>query len=83
MSGLDKKSFGSRDEQEVAGYADAMNVVFESYSEIPFTKNYIRQLHQILLKYSSKDGRHRGEYKKLPNHVEAFDSDGKSLGVIF
>ncbi len=83
LSGLDKKSFGSRDEQEVAGYADAMNIVFESYSEIPFTENYIRQLHQILLQYSSKDGRHRGEYKKLPNHVEAFDSDGKSLGVIF
>ena len=83
LSGLDKKSFGSRDEQEVAGYADAMNIVFESYSEIPFTENYIRQLHKILLKYSSKDGRHRGEYKKVPNHVEAFDSDGKSLGVIF
>lgn len=83
LSGLDKKSFGSRDEQEVAGYADVMNIVFESYNEIPFTENYVRQLHKILLQYSSKDGRHRGEYKKLLNHVEAFDSEGKSLGVIF
>lgn len=83
LSGLDKKSFGSRDEQEVAGYADVMTIVFESYSEIPFSENHIRHLHKILLQYSSKDGRHRGEYKKLPNHVEAFDSDGKRLGVIF
>ena len=83
LSGLDKKSFGSRDEQEVAGYADVMNTVFESYEDIPFTENYIRQFHKMLLQYSSKDSRHRGEYKKMPNHVEAFDPDGKSLGLIF
>jgi len=83
LSGLDKKSFGSRDEKEVAGYADVMNIVFESYENISFTENYIRQLHKILLQYSSKDTRHRGEYKKMPNHVEAFDHAGKSLGVIF
>lgn len=83
LSGLDKKSFGSRDEQEVAGYADVMNIVFESYEDISFTENYIRQLHKMLLQYSSKDTRHRGEYKKMSNHVEAFDHDGKSLGVIF
>jgi Fic family protein len=83
LSGLDKESFGSRDEEEVAGYAEVMNVVFESYKNIPVTENYIKQLHKILLKYSSKDTRHRGEYKKMPNHVEAFDETGKSLGVIF
>lgn len=83
LSGLDKKSFGSRDEQEVAGYAKVMNVVFESYEEIPFTENYIRQLHKELLQYSSKDTRHRRAYKKMTNHVEAFDHNGKSLGVIF
>ena len=83
LSGLDKTSFGSRDEQEVAGYADVMNTVFESYGQIPFTENYIEQLHKMLLQYSSKDTRHRGEYKKMTNHVEAFDHGGKSLGVIF
>lgn len=36
-----------------------------------------------LLKYSSKDQDHRGEYKKVTNHVEAFGPDGKSLGVVF
>ena len=60
-----------------------MNTVFESFEEIPFTENHIKQLHKMLLQYSAKDIRHRGEYKKMPNHVEAFDHDGKSLGVIF
>jgi Fic family protein len=83
LSGLDSRSFRSRDEQEVAGYADAMRLVFESFDQIPLSENHIKQLHRILLQYSSKDGRHRGEYKKLPNHVEAFDHNGKSLGVIF
>ncbi len=83
LSGLDTTSFSSRDEEEVAGYADVMNLVFESFEQIPVTENHIKQLHGILLKYSSKDTRHRGEYKKMQNHVEAFDPDGKSLGVIF
>jgi Fic family protein len=83
LAGLSRHSFKSRDEEEVAGYAEAMNMVFESFGDIKLTENYIKQLHSVLLKYSSKDARHRGEYKKLPNHVEAFDSNGKSLGVIF
>jgi Fic family protein len=83
LSGLDKKSFGSRDEQEVAGYADVMNIVFESYEDISFTENYIRQLHKMLLAVQFKGYPPQGEYKKMPNHVEAFDHDGKSLGVIF
>lgn len=83
LAGLDTRSFRSRDEQEVGGYAEAMRLVFESFEQIPLTENHIKQLHRILLQYSSKDGRHRGEYKKLPNHVEAFDQSGKSLGVIF
>lgn len=83
LSGLDTNSFRSRDEEEVAGYAEVMNLVFESFEQIPVTENHIKQLHGILLQYSTKDTRHRGEYKKMPNHVEAFDPDGKSLGVIF
>jgi Fic family protein len=83
LSGIDIKSFRTRDEQEVAGYAELMELIFESHSEIKLTENHIRQLHSILFKYSSKDERHRGEYKKLPNHVEAFDEAGRSLGVIF
>jgi len=83
LSGVGLKHFRSRDEQEVAGYADAMNLIFESYDDIPVTENHVKQLHQILLKHSTKDVRHRGEYKKMPNNVEAFDADGKTVGVIF
>lgn len=77
------KTFATRDEQEVAGYAAAMDTVFSNFDAIPITENYIKQLHAILLKYSKKDTRHRGEYKKIPNNVEAFDASGKSVGVVF
>jgi len=83
LSGLNTTSFRSRDEEEVAGYAEAMELIFESYDKIQPDENHIKQLYQVLLKHSSKDARHRGEYKKLPNHVEAFAEDGRSLGVIF
>ena len=83
LSGVGLERFRSRDEEEVAGYAEAMNLVFESYGDIPLDENHIKQLHQVLLKHSSKDARHRGEYKKLPNNVAVFDADGKSVGVIF
>lgn len=83
LSGLDINSFKSRDEEEVAGYAEVMNMIFNSYEELQPNENIIKQLHQLLLKFSSKDVRHRGEYKKLNNHVEAFGPDGTSLSVIF
>lgn len=83
LSGLRINSLRSRDEEEVAGYADCMELIFQSYGDIPLDENHIKQLHQVLLKYSSKDSRHRGEYKKLNNHVEAFDQTGKSAGIIF
>jgi Fic family protein len=83
LSGLRSDSFASRDEQEVAGYADAMDMIFDGHEAITVTENHIKQLHGVLLKYSAKDQEHRGEYKKVPNHVEAFAPDGKSLGVVF
>jgi Fic family protein len=83
LSNLDLGSFRTRDEQEVAGYAEATNLVFESWPEIPLTENHIKQLHGVLLKHSHRDEHHRGEYKTLPNNVEAFDQHGRSVGVIF
>lgn len=83
LSNLQIKKFETRDEQEVAGYAEVMNTIFQYYLEIPLTENYIKQFHRDLLKYSEKDVRHRGEYKKHVNHVEAFDAEGKSQGIVF
>ena len=80
---INKKSFQTRDEQEVAGYADLLSTIFENYKEINLSENYIRQLHKILLSYSDKDERHRGEYKKDSNRVAAFDADGNEIGTIF
>jgi Fic family protein len=83
LRGVKTYSFRSRDEQEVAGYAEVIELVFASYREIPLSENHVKQLHASLLKHSTKDERHRGEYKKFANHVEAFGSDGKSKGVVF
>lgn len=83
LSGLQTKSFASRDEQEVAGYADAMDMIFDGYEAITPTENHIKQLHGVLLKHSTKDEDHRGHYKKVTNHVEAFGPNGESLGVVF
>jgi Fic family protein len=60
LSNLEIKPFDTRDEQEVAGYAEVMDQVFSSWQDIPFTENHIKQLHQMLLRYSDNDTRHRG-----------------------
>lgn len=83
LSHLEIQKFETRDEQEVAGYASVINLIFQSYADIPLSENYIQQLHSVLLQHSEKDYWHRGTYKKSPNHVEAFDARGKSLGVVF
>ena len=83
LSGLKTKSFQSRDEQEVAGYAEAMDLVFQAWEDMPITENHIRQLHQTLLRHSTKDERHRGDYKTLDNHVVAFGPDGEEIGIVF
>jgi Fic family protein len=80
---LEIKKFETRDEQEVAGYAEAMETIFQAWQDIPITENHIKQLHRDLLRYSDKDERHRGEYKTLRNDVGAFDTDGKMIGIVF
>lgn len=83
LSNLSVHSFASRDEQEVAGYAETMEQIFQSWEYIPLTENYVRQLHRDLLRHSDKDERHRGTYKTSPNNVVAFDAEGKQIGVVF
>ncbi len=83
LSNLEIKSLANRDEQEVAGYAELMDRVFTSWQDIPFTENLVKQLHQILLRYSDKDAWHRGNYKTSANSVAAFDRNGVQIGVVF
>lgn len=83
LSNLEIKSFATRDEQEVAGYAELMDLVFLSWQDIPFTENHMKQLHQVLLRYSDKDDWHRGNYKTHSNSVAAFDETGAQIGIVF
>ena len=83
MAGLSTTSFESRDEQEVAGYAKVMELVFTSWEYIPFNENHIQQLHRDLLTYVDKDEGHRGKYKTHENKVVARDTNGKVIGIVF
>ena len=83
LSNLEIKKFETRDEQEVAGYAEVMEMVFAHADSITLTENHIEQLHGDLLQYSTKDERHRGTYKTNTNHVSAFDEGGNEIGVVF
>lgn len=83
LANLEIKAFDTRDEQEVAGYAEVMETVFAAWQDLAFTENHVRQLHRDLLIYSEKDAWHRGSYKTTPNNVVAFDADGKQVGIVF
>jgi len=83
LSNIEIKQFETRDEQEVAGYAEAIETVFASAKAITLTENHIKQLHRDLLRHSSKDERHRGDYKTNTNHVSAFDDEGNEIGIVF
>ena len=76
LENMEIKKLKTRDQQEVIGYYDVLEIIYESYAEIPISKNYIQQLHQRLLKHSTKDERHRGNYKNLSNKVVANYPDG-------
>ena len=83
LSNLQINEYPTRDEQEVAGYAQVMDLIFSAWDEIPFTENYIKQLHQQLLGFSSKDEWHRGQYKTSSNSVAAFNENGEQIGIVF
>jgi Fic family protein len=72
----------TRDEQEVVGYYEVLELITEEFSTIPLTENYIKQLHGHLLRHSDKDQRHRGMYKNLSNQVVA-KSPGGTTNIVF
>ena len=66
----------TRDEEEIAGYYEVLELIFEQYSFIDFTESNILQFHHLLLKHSQKDQRHKGTYKNLSNEVVATSPAG-------
>jgi len=80
---LHSRKLKTRDEQEVAGYLETLELILDSHADMPLTEALILQLHRDMLKHSDKDERQRGAYKFGPNRVEAKDRGGNVLGVIF
>ena len=76
LKNVEITKFKTRDEQEVVGYYETLDIILENYQNIELTENYISQLHGILLKESQKDQIHRGKYKQLTNKVVATYPDG-------
>lgn len=83
LANVEIKAVATRDEQEVAGYAEVMDLIFGAADEITISENHIRQLHRDLLVHSEKDAWHRGNYKTALNSVAAFDEDGKQISIVF
>ncbi len=65
----------NRDEKEIAGYRDALNIIHDSFEYIPLTPNYILQLHKILLSHT--DSAFGGSFKNVQNYISATNADGK------
>jgi len=83
MQGLSVSKFADRDVQEVQGYLETLQNVFDSYQSLPLREGTIKSLHKELLKYSNKDDLHRGEYKKTENTVGVLGADGKIARIMF
>ena len=64
----------NRDEQEIAGYRDALSIIHESFDAIPITRNYILQLHKIM--YSHSNNPMAGQTKNVQNYISATYPDG-------
>ncbi len=83
MQGLAVSKFADRDSQEVQGYLETLQNVFDSYQSLPFRESTIQSLHNELLKYSTKDEQQRGQYKKKENAVGVVGPDGQVTKIIF
>ena len=76
LSKIDIKNIEDRDSQEVVGYFNVLDLISDSFADIRIEESDIKNLHNLLLKLSSKDDWHRGEYKQHTNAVQATFPDG-------
>jgi len=83
MRGINIQKFTNRDKQEVKGYYELLENVFNSWKKLRFNESSIKHFHQELLKYVEKDKNHRGEYRKQENKVYMVDNLNKPLAVLF
>ena len=71
---VEKTTPKNRDEQEIAGYRDVLNIIHENFDAIPISQNYILQLHKIL--YSQMNNPMGGRTKSVQNYISATYPDG-------
>ena len=83
MRGIDIQKFTDRDKQEVKGYYELLENVFDSWKNLRFNESTVKHFHKELLKHVKKDETHRGDYKKTENKVHMLNAAGESLGVLF
>jgi Fic family protein len=65
------KQFKTRDEQEVAGYFETLELILDQFAHIELSASNVKALHNQLMKYSEKDEKHKGDFKKFTNRVVA------------
>src|SRR3989344_5098773 len=82
MRGLAIQKFTDRDKQEVQGYYELLEKIFDSWKSVSFSESSIKHLHKELLKYVEKDDQHRGEYKKKENQVRMLNESGEVTDVV-
>lgn len=83
MRGINIQKFRDRDKQEVKGYYELLDKIFDSWKHLRFSESAVKHFHKEMLKYVEKDKLHRGEYKKQENQVHMIDEAGKSIGILF
>ncbi len=83
MRGISIEKFSDRDKQEVRGYFELLQNIFNSWDDLSFNESTIKHFHKELLKYTEKDKTHRGDYKKRENKVQMINAAGESIGILF
>ena len=83
LQGIAVSKFSDRDSQEVQGYLETLQNVFDSYEKLPLREGMISSLHRELLKYSVKDELHRGRYKQEENLVGILTPEGNMAKILF
>lgn len=82
LNNIDITKLEDMDSQEVVGYFETLDIIYESYTDITINQSSLKNLHNILMKHSKKDIWHKGDYKQHSNAVEANYPD-RTKQIIF
>lgn len=83
LFGADPRPPATRDEKAVAGYADALEMVYDAVGPSPLSSEFLKQLHGVITWYSGTTGSRRGEYRVSDQRIRAFDAGGRPAGSLF